>query len=72
MGSLIYLTTTIPEIYFIVRILSKFMQKPCEGHWSAAKRVIKYLNETRYFGLKYSKVGDFILIGYFDSNFERG
>jgi len=31
-GSLIYLTTTRPNISFVVGILSKFMQKPCEGH----------------------------------------
>jgi hypothetical protein len=36
-GSLIYLTTTRPDISFIVGILSRFMQKPCKGHWSVAK-----------------------------------
>jgi hypothetical protein len=45
------------------------MQKPCEGHWSAAKRVLKYLKGTQDFGLRYSKVDDFNLIGYFDSDF---
>jgi hypothetical protein len=69
-GSLIYLTTTRPNISFIVGILSRFMQKPCEGHWSAAKRVLKYLKGTQDFGLKYSKVDDFNLIGYSDSNFD--
>jgi hypothetical protein len=51
-GSLIYLTTTILEISFVVGILSRFMQKPCEGHWSATKRVLKYLKGTQDFGLK--------------------
>ena len=36
-GSLIYLTTTRPDITFVVGILSKFMHHPCEGHWNAAK-----------------------------------
>ena len=44
------------------------MLKPCEGHWSDAKRVLKYLKGTQDFGLKYSKPKDFNLIGYFDSN----
>jgi hypothetical protein len=68
-GSLIYLTTTRPNISFVVGILSRFMQKPCEGHWSATKRVLKYLKGTQYFGLRYSKVDDFNLIKYFDSDF---
>ena len=38
-GSLIYLTITRPDISYVVGILSRFMHKPCEGHWSAAKRV---------------------------------
>jgi hypothetical protein len=46
--------------------LSRLMQKRCEGHWFAAKRVLKYLKGTQDFGLKYSKVDDFKLIGYSD------
>jgi hypothetical protein len=71
--SLIYLTTTKLDISFVVGILlDKFMQKPCEGHWSAAKRVLKYLKGSQDFGLRYSKVDDFNLIGYFDSDFVGG
>ena len=46
------------------------MQKPCEEHWSATKRVLKYLKGTQYFGLKYTQVGNFSLIGYSDSDFD--
>eukprot|EP00253_Pinus_taeda_P013486 PITA_13486 len=67
--SLIYLTKTRPNISFFVRILFEFMQNPCEGHWSAAKRVLKYLKGTQDFGLKCSKVDDFNLIGCSDSYF---
>eukprot|EP00253_Pinus_taeda_P017718 PITA_17718 len=48
---------------------TKFMQKPCEGHWSAAKRVLRYLKGTQDFGIKYAQVDDFSLIGYSDSDF---
>eukprot|EP00253_Pinus_taeda_P010235 PITA_10235 len=51
-GSLSYLTTTRPDISFDVGILSKFMQKHCEGHWSIAKIVLKYLKGTQDFGLR--------------------
>jgi hypothetical protein len=70
MGSLIYLTTTKPTITFVVGILSRFRQNPCKGNWSAAKRVMKYLKGTQDFGLKYSTMASFNLIGYSDSNFD--
>ena len=69
-GSPIYLTTTRPTISFAVGILSWFIQKPCEGHWNVAKRVLRYLKGTQELGLKYSKMGDFRLIGYTNSNFD--
>eukprot|EP00253_Pinus_taeda_P025567 PITA_25567 len=69
-GSLNYLTTTRPDISFVVGILSRFMQKPCEGHWSAAKRVLRYLKGTQDLGIKYTQVDDFSLIGYSDSDFD--
>eukprot|EP00253_Pinus_taeda_P014432 PITA_14432 len=49
---------------------TKFMQKPCEGHWSTAKKVLKNLKGTQDFGLKYTQVSDFIFIGYSDSDFD--
>eukprot|EP00253_Pinus_taeda_P006665 PITA_06665 len=69
-GSLNYLTTTRPDISFSVGILLRFMQNPCGGNWSAAKRVLKYLKGTQDFGIKYTQVGDFSLNGYFDSDFD--
>eukprot|EP00253_Pinus_taeda_P028913 PITA_28913 len=54
-GSLNYLTTTRLDISFFVGILSRFMQKPCEGHWSAAKRVLKYLKGTQDLGIKHTQ-----------------
>eukprot|EP00253_Pinus_taeda_P029549 PITA_29549 len=49
----------------------KFMQKSCEGHWFAAKKVLRYLKGTQDFGIKYTQVDDFSLIGYSDSNFDE-
>ena len=68
--SLIYLTTTRLDINFAVGILSRFMHHPCEGHWNAAKKVLKYSKCTQYYGIKYSKVSYFHLTGYSDSNFD--
>ena len=46
------------------------MHKPCEGHWIAAQRVLKYLKVTQTLGIKYSRVSDFHLTGYVDSDFD--
>ena len=54
-GSLIYLTTTHPDINFAVGILSRFTHHPYEGHWNAAKRVLKYLKGTQYYGINILK-----------------
>eukprot|EP00253_Pinus_taeda_P015406 PITA_15406 len=53
-GNLNYLTTTRLDISFAVGILSKFMQKPCEGHWSATKIILRYLKGSQDFGIKYT------------------
>ena len=69
-GRLIYVTITRTNISFVVRMLSSFMQKHCEGHYFVSKIVLEYLKETQYFELKYSKVDEFKLIGYSDLDFD--
>ena len=55
-GSLIYLTTTRPDITFVVGILSRFIHHPCEGHWNAAKQVLKNLKLLHcYLGIEVDK-----------------
>eukprot|EP00253_Pinus_taeda_P025106 PITA_25106 len=72
-GSLICLTTIRPDISFAVGILSRFMQKPCEGHWSAAKGVLRYLKGTQDLGIKYTQelsLGDYANNQFQDSTTE--
>ena len=45
------------------------MHKPCEGHWIAAQRVLKYLKGTQTLGIKYTRVLDFHVTSCVDSNF---
>eukprot|EP00253_Pinus_taeda_P003275 PITA_03275 len=46
-GSLIYLTTTRPDIMFVVSLISKFMERPKEAHWQAVKRILRYVEDDR-------------------------
>jgi hypothetical protein len=46
-GSLMYASLgTRPDITFAVSRLSKFLEKPGQAHWDAAKRVFRYLKGT--------------------------
>eukprot|EP00253_Pinus_taeda_P011792 PITA_11792 len=46
-GSLMYLTATRPGIMFAVSLISRFMERPKEAHWQAAKRILRYVKDDR-------------------------
>jgi hypothetical protein len=66
-GSLIYLTTTRPDISFVVNMVSRFMLDSQEIHWKVAKIILRYLRGIVGYGLVYRSTKDFRLIGYIDS-----
>jgi hypothetical protein len=67
-GSLMYLVNTIPDIRYAVIVLSQFMSQPKHTHWIVAKNVLRYLQGTIGYGLKYAANVDLILEGYADAN----
>ena len=51
-GSLLYLsTTTRPDIMYAVSNVAKFCANPAKEHWTAVKRIMRYLVGTMYLGL---------------------
>ena len=70
-GSLLYLTSTRPNIMFATSLLSRFMQKPSQVHFGAAKRVLRYLQGTMDYGIMYKFGGNLNLIGYSESDCAR-
>jgi len=70
-GSLRYLTTTRPDIVYGVSLLSRYMERPIESHWQAAKRILRYVKGTLNFGLYYTYGETFELKGYSDSDWGR-
>ena len=66
-GALQYITLTRPDIAYSVNQLCQHMQAPTTAHWTAAKRVLRYLKTTLDFGLLY-KPGSFAINAYCDSD----
>ena len=63
-GSLIYLTTSIPEIMFRVGLCARFQADPKEQHLKSVKRILRYLKGTPNLCLWYPKGSNFDLYGY--------
>eukprot|EP00253_Pinus_taeda_P030403 PITA_30403 len=66
-GKLLYLTHTRPYLSFAVGLVACFMQNPCESHWKAAKRILRYVRGTVQFGIHYGAKAAPLLVGFTDS-----
>nr|KYP43677.1 Retrovirus-related Pol polyprotein from transposon TNT 1-94 [Cajanus cajan] len=64
-----YLTATRPDIMYSVSLISRYMENPTEMHLLAAKRILRYLQGTREFGLFYKKGEKSNLLGFTDSDY---
>ncbi|RVW99438.1 putative mitochondrial protein [Vitis vinifera] len=67
-GCLMYLTTTRPDIVHVVNLLSRFMHCANEIHLQAAKDIMRYINGTIDFGIKFKQVQNFHFHGFFYSD----
>ena len=70
-ASLLYLTTSRPDIKFSVCLCVRYQANPKELHYMAAKRSLKYLKETADVGLWYPSEVSLNLVGYSDLDFTR-
>ena len=67
-GCIMYLAqSTRPDIAYAVGLMSRFNSNHGRAHWSAVKRILRYLSKTRSLKLVYSKADD-DLVGFSDSD----
>ncbi|KAJ9701155.1 hypothetical protein PVL29_006480 [Vitis rotundifolia] len=56
-GKLNYLTITRSDISFPVSVVSQFLQSPCDSHWDAVIRILRYIKSTPGQGVLYENRG---------------
>nr|GEY23772.1 uncharacterized mitochondrial protein AtMg00810-like [Tanacetum cinerariifolium] len=68
-GSLMYLTSSRPDIMFAVCVCARFQVTPKASHLHAIKRIFRYLKGEPHLGLWYPKDSPFNLVAYLDSDY---
>ncbi|GJW08044.1 retrovirus-related pol polyprotein from transposon TNT 1-94 [Tanacetum coccineum] len=67
-GSLMYLTSSRPDLVFAVCMCARYQAKPTKKHLHAVKRIFRYLKGTIDMGLWYSKDSCITLTAYADAD----
>ena len=71
-ASLLYAQVcTRPDIAMTIGMLGRYQRIPGLEHWKATKKVIQYLQGTRYYNLTYRHIDHLEVVGYSDSYFVR-
>ncbi|GKB98224.1 putative ribonuclease H-like domain-containing protein [Tanacetum coccineum] len=68
-GSLMYLTSSRPDIMFVVCACARFQVTPKVSHLHAVKRIFRYLKGQPKLGLWYLKDSPFVLEAYTNSDY---
>nr|GEY26423.1 putative ribonuclease H-like domain-containing protein [Tanacetum cinerariifolium] len=68
-GSLMYLTSSRPNVMFEVCACARFQVTPKASHLHAVKRIFRYLKGKPYLGFWYPKDSPFNLVAYSDSDY---
>ena len=66
-GNLMHLIVTRPNIMHTINLISRFMETRKDSHWKVRKRILRYVDGTKGFGILYIVGNDFKLVGYTNS-----
>lgn len=67
-GALQYLTLTRPDLAYSVKKVCQFLHAPTTLHWTAVKRILRYIQCTADIGLRFHKSSSFILSAFLDAD----
>lgn len=54
-GCLMYLLATRPDLAYAICLIARYMERPTEMHFAAAKRILRYLKGSLQYGILYRK-----------------
>uniref|UniRef100_A0ACD5V017 Uncharacterized protein n=1 Tax=Avena sativa TaxID=4498 RepID=A0ACD5V017_AVESA len=63
-GDLQYLTLTRPDICFSVNKVCQYLHTPTTAHWTAIKRILRYINGTKQVGITFQPSSSTLLCAY--------
>jgi histone deacetylase 1/2 len=67
-GALQYLTLTRPDLAYSVNKVCQFLHAPTTEHWTATKRILRYVQATLKLGITFSKTSSTFLSGFLDAD----
>ncbi|CAL0330266.1 unnamed protein product [Lupinus luteus] len=70
-GKLLYLTSTRPDISYVVGSLSQFLSSPTNLHYKAATRILRYLKHSSGQGIFFPAQNTTAIQGYSDSDWAK-
>jgi histone deacetylase 1/2 len=67
-GGLQYLTLTRPDISHAVNRVCQYLHAPRDCHWTAVKRILRYVRHTAFFGLRLRSSSSGLLSAFSDAD----
>lgn len=67
-GALQYLTLTRPDISFAVNKVCQYLHSPTDDHWTAVKRILRYIKHTMQMGLRIERSSSSVVSGFSDAD----
>lgn len=67
-GALQYLTLTRPDIAFSVNKVCQYLHAPTMVHWTAAKRILRYLKNTLDLGITFKESASTLVSAFSDAD----
>jgi histone deacetylase 1/2 len=67
-GALQYLTLTRPDLSYSVNKVCQFLHAPTTTHWTAVKRILRYIQGTLKVGLTFQKSSSSLLSAFSDAD----